>query len=89
MEKCEASISETSTFFIDQHFPPLYIPPNMAKRPTPKKRLSNDRSGNRYASYLRKQWRKLRGQLNSPYAGYYREEKSGEKALKKITKIKA
>ncbi|HLD07633.1 MAG TPA: hypothetical protein VJB60_01065 [Candidatus Peribacterales bacterium] len=61
----------------------------MAKRPTPKKRLSNDRSGNRYGAYLRSQWKKLRGRMNSPYAGYYTKEKSGEKALEKITKIKA
>ena len=60
----------------------------MAKRPTPKKRLSNDRSGNRYASFLRKEWRRIRGQSNSPCGGYATKDES-EKALEKITKIKA
>ena len=60
----------------------------MAKRPTPKKRLSNDRSGNRYASFLRKEWRRIRGEANSPFGGYASKDK-GDKALEKITKIKA
>ena len=61
----------------------------MAKRPTPKKRLSNDRSGNRYASFLRKEWKRLRGEANSPYAKFAVKEGAGTKALEKITKIKA
>ncbi len=61
----------------------------MAKRPTPKKKMSSDRSGNRYGSYLRKQWSKLRGRMNSPYASFYVKPESGEKALENITKIKA
>lgn len=60
----------------------------MAKRPTPKKRLSNDRSGNRYASFLRKEWKRLLGEANSPYAKFAVKEE-GKKALEKITKIKA
>lgn len=60
----------------------------MAKRPTPKKRLSSDRSGNRYASFLRKEWRRLRGQMNSPFCKFVEKDK-GDKALEKITKIKA
>lgn len=60
----------------------------MAKRPTPKKRLSSDRSGNRYASYLRKEWRRLRNQMNSPF-GKFMEKDKADKALEKITKIKA
>jgi len=61
----------------------------MAKRPTPKKRLSSERSGNRYGSYLRRQWKRLRGQMNSPYCRFAEKKQSGEKALEKITKIKA
>ena len=61
----------------------------MAKRPTPKKRLSNDRSGNRYASFLRKEWRRLRNEANSPYAKWMEKKGKGEKAMEKITKIKA
>lgn len=76
-------------FFIDHLSPSLYIAPDMAKRPTPKKKLSKDRSGHRYSAYLKKQWRKLRGRMDSPFAGYYQKEESSEKALEKITKIKA
>ena len=61
----------------------------MAKRPTPKKRLSNDRSGNRSASFLRKEWRRLRGQANSPFGTWMAKKDKGDKALEKITKIKA
>ena len=60
----------------------------MAKRPTPKKRLSNDRSGNRYGAYARKERRRLFGQANSPWSSFRKKEKEG-KALEKITKIKA
>jgi ribosomal protein L37AE/L43A len=60
----------------------------MAKRPTPKKRLSSDRSGNRYGSFLRKEWKRLQGQANSPYGKFMKKEE-GQKALEKITKIKA
>ena len=60
----------------------------MAKRPTPKKRLSNDRGGNRYGAYLRKQWRQLRNRMNSPYATPA-QQKASDKALEKITKVKA
>lgn len=61
----------------------------MAKRPTPKKRLSSDRSGNRYGAYLRKQWTRLRGQMNSPYCKFAEKKQSEGKTLEKITKIKA
>lgn len=62
----------------------------MAKRPTPKKRQSNSSSGNRYGAYLRKQWHKLRGGMNSPFASFAEGRKpQAEKALEKITKIKA
>ena len=61
----------------------------MAKRPTPKKKLSKDRSNHRYSAYVKKQIHKLRGRMNSPFAGYYEKEDTGEKALEKITKIKA
>lgn len=60
----------------------------MAKRPTPKKRLSADRSGNRYGAFLRKEWKRLEGQANSPYGKFVVKEES-KKALEKITKIKA
>jgi ribosomal protein L37AE/L43A len=61
----------------------------MAKRPTPKKRLSSDRSGDRYGAYLRKQWSRLRGQMNSPYCRFAEKKISADSALEKITKIKA
>ncbi|MBT3835242.1 hypothetical protein HOF56_03245 [Candidatus Peribacteria bacterium] len=61
----------------------------MAKRPTPKQRLSSDRGGKRYGAYLRKQWRRLRNRMNSPYATFVENKDSGDKALEKITKIKA
>lgn len=74
---------------VDPHFPSLYIALTMAKRPTPKKKMSKDRSHARYGAYVRKQLRKLHGRLNSPFAGYYEKEESGDKALEKITKVKA
>lgn len=61
----------------------------MAKRPTPKKRLSSDRGGNRYGAYLRRQWHRLKGQMNSPYNAYATKRDAGDRALEKITKIKA
>ena len=61
----------------------------MAKRPTPKKRLSNDRSGNRYGAFLRKEWRRLRGQANSPFSSFMEKKGKSDKALEKITKVKA
>jgi len=61
----------------------------MAKRPTPSKQLSKDRGGNRYDAYLRKQWRKLRNQMNSPYCQVAPQKEKGDKALEEITKIKA
>ena len=73
---------------IDSQQPSFYLLP-MAKRPTPKKRLSSDRSGNRYAAYLRRQWKRLRGQMNSPYAVLATRKEREGKALEKITKIKA
>jgi len=60
----------------------------MSKRPTPKKRQSNDRSGNRYGSFLRKERKRILGQVNSPF-GKYMEKEASTKALEKITKIKA
>jgi large subunit ribosomal protein L32 len=36
----------------------------MAKRPTPKKKLSNDRSNSRYASFVFKTKRKLENEVN-------------------------
>jgi|ETNmetMinimDraft_2_1059921.scaffolds.fasta_scaffold285818_1 ribosomal protein L37AE/L43A len=61
----------------------------MAKRPTPKQRLCKDRSGNRHGAYLRKQWKKLRNQMNSPYCRFAVPKQGSGKALEKITKIKA
>lgn len=61
----------------------------MAKRPTPKKRLPKDRSRRRHSAYLAGEVKRLTNKLASPYGAPAQRKSKGEKALQKITKIKA
>ena len=61
----------------------------MSKKPTPKKRLSKDRGRRRHSVYLGKEVVRLRNFSASPFAAPAKPRKSGSKALKKITKVKA
>ncbi|MFA5799329.1 MAG: hypothetical protein WC840_00025 [Candidatus Peribacteraceae bacterium] len=61
----------------------------MAKRPTPKKRLSKDRSRRRHSVYLGKEIVRLRNFSSSPFAGPATAKDRSGKALKKITRVKA
>jgi hypothetical protein len=61
----------------------------MAKRPTPKKRLSKDRGRRRHSVYVGKEVTRLRGFASSPYAGPATPKNKSGKALKNITRIKA
>ena len=61
----------------------------MAKRPTPSKRLSKDRSRRRHSVYLQKEVRRLTNFANSPFAAPAGQRSKSKKALEKITRIKA
>jgi hypothetical protein len=61
----------------------------MAKKPTPKKRLSKDRSNRRHSVYLQEEVKRLTELAASPYAGPVALQSKATKALKKITKIQA
>ncbi len=61
----------------------------MAKRPTPKKRLSKDRGRRRHSVYLGKEVVRLRNFAASPFSGPAPARDRSGKALKKITKVKA
>lgn len=61
----------------------------MAKRPTPKKRLSKDRGRRRHSVYLGNEVKRLKNFSSSPFAGPARPRDKSGKALKKITRIKA
>ena len=61
----------------------------MAKRPTPKKRLSKDRGRRRHSVYAGLEVRRLTAFASSPFAGPAKSKDRSGKALKKITRIKA
>jgi hypothetical protein len=61
----------------------------MAKRPTPKKRLSKDRGRRRHSVYVGKEVVRLTHFASSPFAGPAKPKNRGSKAVEKITRIKA
>lgn len=61
----------------------------MAKRPTPKKRKAKSNGRSQHSQYLINEIRRLRGKQNSPYAGPAAPKKKADKALERITRIKA
>lgn len=61
----------------------------MAKRPTPKKRLSKDRGRRRHSVYVKRENVRLKNFANSPYAVPASGKDASGKAMKKVTKVKA
>ncbi len=61
----------------------------MSKKPTPKKRLSKDRGRRRHSVYLGNEVRRLKNLAASPFSGPAPKKRRSEKALEKITTIKA
>jgi len=61
----------------------------MAKKPTPKKRLSKDRGRRRHSVYQKRENVRLINFSRSPYAILAPGKNASGKAMKKITKVKA
>jgi len=61
----------------------------MSKRPTPKKRREKSRGRHQHAIYDQKHIRRLGNRQNSPYAVPAKPKGREDKALEKITRIKA
>jgi hypothetical protein len=61
----------------------------MAKRPTPKKRLSKDRGRRRHSVYVKRENVRLSNFSRSPYSVLAAKKNASGKALKKVTKVKA
>jgi hypothetical protein len=61
----------------------------MAKRPTPKKRRAKSKGRHQYAVYVKHEIQRLEDRQNSPYARLAPPKRGGEKAIEKITRIKA
>ena len=61
----------------------------MGKRPTPKKRKAKSAGRTQHSIFLQKEIRRLRNLQNSPYAGPVQRKDKVDKALEKITRVKA
>ena len=61
----------------------------MGKRPTPKKRKAKSAGRTQHSIFLQKEVRRLRNLQNSPYGGPVPPKDKTEKALEKITRVKA
>lgn len=61
----------------------------MAKRPTPKKHRPKSRTRTQRSAYLASEVKRLRQRASSPYSKPATSTTKGQKALEKITKIKA
>ena len=61
----------------------------MSKRPTPKKRRAKSAGGAQEAAYIRRQRERLQDRQASPYAVLAEPKNKADKALKRITKMKA
>lgn len=61
----------------------------MAKRPTPKKRRPKSRTRVQRSAYTETEIRRLVGRSKSPFGRPAAPKNKGEKALEKITRIKA
>ncbi len=61
----------------------------MSKRPTPKKRRPKSRTRIQRSTFLAAEAKRLIGRSRSPFGGPAKPKKQGEKALEKITRIKA
>ena len=61
----------------------------MSKRPTPKKRKPKSDGRTQHSVFLLKEIRRLRNITNSPYSVTAERKSKSDKALEKITRIKA
>ncbi len=61
----------------------------MAKRPTPKQRLSKGRGRRRHSVYRKTEVRRLTEFSLSPFAAPAQARSKSKKALQKITRVKA
>ncbi|MEQ1849921.1 MAG: hypothetical protein ABL890_05035 [Candidatus Peribacteraceae bacterium] len=61
----------------------------MAKRPTPKKRLSKDRGRRRHSVYVKRENVRLTNFAQSPYSALATKKNASGRAMKKVTKVKA
>lgn len=61
----------------------------MAKRPTPKKRRPKSRTRIQRSTYQVSEAKRLLGRSKSPYGAPAKPKNRGEKAVEKITRIKA
>lgn len=61
----------------------------MAKRPTPKKRRSKSQTRTQHSAFMQRERRRLANLRNSPYAVFASKKDEGEKAIEKVTRIKA
>lgn len=61
----------------------------MGKRPTPKKRKAKSHGRTQHSIFLQKEVRRLVGLQNSPYAGPVPPKDKTDKAIEKITRVKA
>lgn len=61
----------------------------MSKRPTPKKRKPKSDGRTQHSVFLLKEIRRLRNITNSPYSVPAARKSKSDKALEKITRIKA
>lgn len=61
----------------------------MGKRPTPKKRKAKSAGRTQHSIYLNEEIKRLRNRQNSPYAAPMEPKDKADKALEKITRVKA
>jgi hypothetical protein len=61
----------------------------MGKRPTPKKRKAKSAGRRQHSVYMGNEIRRLRNRQNSPYAAKAEPKNKADKALEKITRVKA
>ncbi len=61
----------------------------MGKRPTPKKRKAKSAGRRQHSVYLQHEMKRLRNRANSPYAVIAEPKNKADKAMEKITRVKA
>ena len=61
----------------------------MGKRPTPKKRKAKSAGRTQHSVYLNEEIVRLRNLQNSPYGGPMQKKDKADKALERITRVKA
>ena len=61
----------------------------MGKRPTPKKRKAKSAGRRQHSVYILKEVKRLQNRQNSPYSVQVEPKRKADKALEKITRVKA